>query len=134
MNGILKGCSMILLKVSTAARISIPRRRKLLQLHENVEEVRAKSLVVKVFPKVLCNFNGLILRQLRGACNVQQKAAKLGEGRFFVSAAWGVIISTSLWATTVVATVVITAIICAKFVNTRFDPQRPTLKGTILAC
>jgi len=81
------------------------------ELHEHVKKVRTKTLVIKVFAKILCNLNRFVLWQLRGACDVEQEAAKLRERRFFVSAAWRIVISTSLGSTAVITAVVVAAVI-----------------------
>ena len=42
------------------------------QLHEYVEEVGPKTLIVVLFAKILRNLDGLVLWQLGGAGNVQE--------------------------------------------------------------
>jgi len=96
----------------------LPRIGKRLQLHEHVKKVRTKTLVIKVFAKILCNLNRFVLWQLRGACDVEQEAAKLRERRFFVSAAWRIVISTSLGSTAVITAVVVAAVIWDDRVST----------------
>jgi hypothetical protein len=42
------------------------------QLYENIEEVRSQPLVIEVLSEVPSDLDCLILRELRGACDVQQ--------------------------------------------------------------
>lgn len=43
-----------------------------LQLDEHVEEVGPEALIIKLFPEVLCDLNGLVLWQFRGTSDVQK--------------------------------------------------------------
>jgi hypothetical protein len=85
-----------------------------LQLNEDIEKVGPEALIVKVLTKELGNLNGLVLRQLGGAGDVQEQSTQLGEWRFFVSATWGtVIVAAPLGSATVVTAVVVIVVICA---------------------
>ena len=61
MNGILKGCSMILKSVSVSVQPGIC-SLVIVQLNKDIKEVRPKTLVVKLFSKVLRDLDSLILR------------------------------------------------------------------------
>jgi hypothetical protein len=84
-----------------------------LQLNQDIEEVGPEALVVEVLAEVLCDLDGLVLRQLGGAGNVQEQSTQLGERRLFVSATGrGVIVAAALGSATVVTTVVVVSVIC----------------------
>jgi len=111
MNGILKGCSTMLRQVSGAAA-DINVALVDLQLNENMEEVRSKTLIVVMFSKILCNLNSLVLWQFGRAGDVQQQPSQLGKWRFFIAAAGTVIVAAALSSSTIITAVVVVAIIC----------------------
>jgi hypothetical protein len=88
-------------------------RWQCLQLNEHIEEVGPEALVVEVLPEVLCKLDGLILRQLGGAGNVQEQSTQLGERWLLVSATRrGLVLAAALGSATVVTAVVVVSVIC----------------------
>jgi cytochrome c-type biogenesis protein CcmH/NrfG len=84
-----------------------------LQLDKDVEEVGPETLVVEVLATVLRDLDGLVLRQLGGAGDVQEQSTQLGERRLFVSATGrSVIVAAALGSATVVTAVVVVSVIC----------------------
>ena len=57
------------------------------QLHEKIEEVGSKALVVVMLCEIGYDVYSFILRQFGGTGNVQDQAAQLREGRLFVATA-----------------------------------------------
>lgn len=85
-----------------------------LQLYQDIEKVRAETLIVKVFSKVLCDLDSLVLWELGGTGNVQEQSAQLGERRLLVSATWtSVIVTAALGSATVITAVMVVVVICA---------------------
>lgn len=97
-------------------------------MHENVEEVRAKALIVVVFSKEFGNVDGLVLRQLGRTGNVQEQPTQLGEWRFLVTAARGVVVAASRVSTVVAAVVVIVTVCALALVLSCEDDQRQSTK------
>lgn len=86
------------------------------QLQKCVIELAAGILLVKVVPQVLCNLDGLILGQLGGARDVQDRSAQFCMRGLLVSAArWDIIVTSTLGSTAIATAsggIVIVIVIC----------------------
>ena len=85
----MKGCSTILAAFIriVRARISKRIRKAHSQLHEKIEEVGSKALVIVMLCEIGHNIYSFILGQFGGTGDIQNQAAQLREGRLFIATA-----------------------------------------------
>ena len=94
----MKGCSTILAAFIriVRARISKRIRKAHSQLHEKIEEVGSKALIVVMLGEIGYDIYSFILRQFRRTGDVQDQAAQLREGRLFIATARWIVSAASL--------------------------------------
>jgi hypothetical protein len=100
----LKGCSTILASVKIVrARIRKRICKAHSQLHEKIEEVGSKALIVVMLGEIGYDIYSFILRQFRRTGDVQDQAAQLREGRLFIATARWIVSAASLRTPTVIS-------------------------------